>query len=92
MGIINVLPSEVYNQISAGEVVERPFSVVKELIENAIDAGATSLTIEIEDGGTSFIRVTDDGKGIGFEDLKRAFLPHATSKISVAKDLEIFLP
>lgn len=88
MGIINVLPSEVYNQISAGEVVERPFSVVKELIENAIDAGATSLTIEIENGGTSFIRVTDDGKGIGFEDLKRAFLPHATSKISVAKDLE----
>ena len=87
MSKINVLDSKVYNQISAGEVVERPASVVKEVVENAIDAKATSITIEIEGGGTKLIKVSDNGSGIEFDDLKKAFLPHATSKICVAEDL-----
>ncbi|MBE7090727.1 MAG: DNA mismatch repair endonuclease MutL [Clostridiales bacterium] len=89
MGKINLLSSEIYNRISAGEVVERPYSVVKELMENAIDAGATSITVEVENGGISLVRVTDDGEGMDSADLARAFLPHATSKIKKAEDLNV---
>ena len=78
---INVLTNEMANKIAAGEVVERPASVIKELVENSVDAGATSLIIEIKNGGVSYIRVTDNGCGISPEDIKTAFLPHATSKI-----------
>ncbi len=88
MAKINILPSKVYNRIAAGEVVDRPSSVVKELVENAIDAGATEIEIYIEDGGKSLIRVVDNGCGIERDDLQSAFLPHATSKISQAQDLE----
>ncbi len=87
MDQIKVLPSDIYNKISAGEVVERPSSVVKELVENAVDAGANSIKISITGGGISSITVTDDGKGIGAEYVKTAFLPHATSKISTQEDL-----
>lgn len=85
--MINILPPEVYNRIAAGEVVDRPYSVVKELVENAIDAGATEITVEAEGGGKKLIRVTDNGSGIRKEDLKAAFLPHATSKLKTADDL-----
>ncbi len=85
---INVLDKSVYNRIAAGEVVERPFSVVKELVENSIDAGADEITVTIEDGGKNLIRVSDNGSGIHKDDLKKVFLPHATSKISEAKDLD----
>ncbi len=85
--MINILPPEVYNRIAAGEVVDRPYSVVKELVENAIDAGATEITVEAESGGKKLIRVTDNGCGILKEDLKAAFLPHATSKLKTADDL-----
>ena len=74
---INILPSEVYNRISAGEVVENPASVVKELVENSIDAGATSVSIDIENGGPTKISVSDNGKGISPDDVPTAFLPHA---------------
>lgn len=84
---INVLDSSIYNLISAGEVVERPASVVKELVENSIDAGAKSVKIEVFSGGKSKIRVTDDGAGIAKDDLLTAFLPHATSKIHKKDDL-----
>ena len=84
---INVLSSEMSNKIAAGEVVERPASVIKELVENSVDAGATSLIIEIKNGGVSYIRVTDNGCGISPEDIKTAFLPHATSKIVNEDDL-----
>lgn len=84
---INVLSKETFNKIAAGEVVERPFSVVKELIENSIDAGATSIVIEIEQGGQKLIRVTDNGLGIYSEDVTKAFLPHATSKINNIEDI-----
>lgn len=84
---INVLDSETINKIAAGEVVERPSSVVKELVENAIDAGATAITVEIKDGGISFIRVTDNGGGIEKDDIAVAFLRHSTSKIRSAQDL-----
>lgn len=84
---INLLPQEVYNKIAAGEVVDRPYSVVKELVENAIDAGATEINVEIEEGGKKLVRVSDNGSGIAREDLKYAFSPHATSKLRVAEDL-----
>ena len=88
MAKINILPAKVYNRIAAGEVVDRPYSVVKELVENAIDAGATEIEIQIEKGGRELIRVIDNGCGIEREDLHAAFLPHATSKIAKADDLE----
>ena len=91
MAKINILPAKVYNRIAAGEVVDRPYSVVKELLENAIDAGATEISIYIEKGGKELIRVVDNGCGIAREDLQSAFLPHATSKISKAEDLENIL-
>ncbi len=84
---IHVLDSETINKIAAGEVVERPASVVKELVENAIDARATAITVEIRDGGTSLIRVTDNGTGVERDDIPLAFLRHSTSKIRSAKDL-----
>ena len=85
---INILDSSVYNLIAAGEVVERPRSVVKELAENSIDALAKRIKIEIEGGGIRKIRVTDDGTGISAENIRKAFLPHATSKIARKDDLE----
>ena len=91
MSKINILPSIVYNRIAAGEVVDRPYSVVKELVENAIDAGAKNIEIYIEKGGKQLIRVIDDGCGIERDDLHSAFLPHATSKITAAEDLENIL-
>ena len=84
---INVLDEHTSNQIAAGEVVERPSSVVKELVENSIDAGAKNITIEIEEGGIDLIRVIDDGEGIYPDDIKKAFLPHATSKIKDVDDI-----
>ena len=87
MGKINILPAKVFNRIAAGEVVDRPYSVVKELVENAIDAGATEIEIYIEKGGKQLIRVIDNGCGIEREDLQSAFMPHATSKIATAEDL-----
>lgn len=87
MSKINILPAKVYNRIAAGEVVERPYSVVKELVENAIDAGATEIEIYVEQGGKQLVRVVDNGSGIERDDLHAAFLPHATSKISKAEDL-----
>jgi len=84
---IHILDSETIDKIAAGEVVERPASVVKELVENSIDAGATSITVEAKDGGVEFIRVTDNGAGIDREQLRTAFLRHATSKIDNAEDL-----
>ena len=88
MGIINILPIEISNKIAAGEVVERPASVVKELVENAIDAGATVINVEIKKGGITYIRVTDNGRGMAREDAKIAFLRHATSKIKKEEDLD----
>ena len=88
MAKINILPAKVYNRIAAGEVVDRPYSVVKELVENAIDAGATEIEIYIEEGGKDLIRVVDNGSGIERDDFHAVFLPHATSKIAQAEDLE----
>ena len=85
---INLLSPKIYNRISAGEVVEKPASIVKELVENSLDAGATKIKVEIYDGGIREITVTDDGCGIEKEDLPLAFLPHATSKISDVDDLD----
>jgi DNA mismatch repair protein MutL len=87
MGIIRELPASVVNQIAAGEVIERPASVVKELLENAIDAGALRVELTIERGGRDLIRVADDGSGLVAEDLPLAFRPHATSKLTTAEDL-----
>ena len=85
---INILDSTIANRISAGEVVERPASIVKELVDNSIDAGATSITVEIRNGGIDYIKVSDNGSGIEESDLKKAFLPHATSKIKTIEDLD----
>ena len=87
MAKINVLPKHIADLIAAGEVVERPASVVKELMENAIDAGATSVTVEIKRGGITYIRITDNGSGILREDIRNAFKSHATSKIAKEDDL-----
>ena len=88
MGVINVLDKHVAELIAAGEVVERPASVIKELIENSIDAGAKNITVEIKNGGTTFMRVADDGCGIARDDVKVAFLRHATSKVKYENDLD----
>ena len=85
---INVLDSMIINRISAGEVVESPFSIVKELLDNSLDAGATKISIEITNGGIDSIVIKDNGKGIEKEDMVKAFLPHATSKIKNIEDLE----
>jgi DNA mismatch repair protein MutL len=85
---INILPKEVYQLIAAGEVVERPSSVVKEMIENSVDAGAKNITVEIKNGGSTYIRITDDGCGIAKDQIKKVFISHATSKIKVQDDLD----
>ena len=88
MNKIVLLDEVTANQIAAGEVIERPASVVKELAENAIDAEATQITVEIRNGGISYIRITDNGAGIDGEDIEFAFERHATSKIRNIKDLD----
>ncbi len=88
MAKINLLSPMVFNRIAAGEVVEKPCSVVKELVENSIDSGATSISVSVERGGLGKIEVTDNGSGIEFDDLKNALLAHATSKISKLEDLD----
>ncbi len=85
--MIQLLDQNTIDKIAAGEVVERPMAVVKELVENAIDSGATAITVEIKDGGISFIRITDNGCGIAKEQISTAFMRHATSKISFIEDL-----
>ena len=87
-GTITILPEQLANKIAAGEVVQRPESVVKELIENSIDAGATSISIVIKEGGKSFIQISDNGSGMNDEDAAIAFGRHATSKIKSYEDLE----
>ena len=87
MAKINILPKHIAELIAAGEVVERPASVVKELMENSIDAGATAITLEIKNGGVTYIRITDNGCGIDREDVPNAFISHATSKICDENDL-----
>lgn len=91
MPSINVLSKEISELIAAGEVIERPSSVIKELVENSIDSGATHITVEIKNGGTTYMRVTDDGCGMSFGDVPKAFLRHATSKISAKEDLDNIL-
>ena len=85
---INILPKNIADLIAAGEVVERPSSVIKEFVENSIDAGAKNITVEIQNGGKTYMRVTDDGCGIDREDVRKAFISHATSKISSVSDLD----
>ncbi len=87
MAVINILPKEIYQLIAAGEVVERPSSIVKEMIENSVDAGAKNITVEIKNGGSTYIRITDDGCGIEREQIKKVFISHATSKINEKEDL-----
>ena len=84
---IHILPKEVYQLIAAGEVVERPSSIVKEMIENSVDAGAKNITVEIKNGGITYIRITDDGCGIAKSEIKKVFISHATSKIEKQDDL-----
>ncbi|MDE5854410.1 MAG: DNA mismatch repair endonuclease MutL, partial [Ruminococcus sp.] len=88
MASIKVLSKEISELIAAGEVIERPASVIKELVENSVDSGAKHITVEIKNGGTIYMRVTDDGCGISFEDVPTAFLRHATSKIAEKSDLD----
>ena len=88
MAAISLLKKEVYELIAAGEVIDRPASVIKELLENAVDAGADSVTVEIKNGGRTFMRVTDNGSGIPFDQVPTAFLRHATSKVAEKADLE----
>ena len=85
---IKVLPSILANQIAAGEVIERPSSIIKEIVENSIDAGASDISIEIQEGGKSFIRIRDNGNGISQDDLALALAPHATSKLYTLDELE----
>ncbi|MCR5726877.1 MAG: DNA mismatch repair endonuclease MutL, partial [Lachnospiraceae bacterium] len=87
MARINVLDKNTINRIAAGEVIDRPASIIKELVENSIDAGATSISIEIRGGGIELIRITDNGCGIDRDDIRVAFVRHATSKIRNAEDL-----
>ena len=87
MDIIKLLPESVANQIAAGEVVQRPASVVKELLENAIDAGATDIQLIVKDAGRTLIQVIDNGKGMSFNDARLCFERHATSKLRCADDL-----
>ena len=87
MTAIQILDSATIDKIAAGEVVERPSSVVKELVENALDACADAITVEIKEGGITFIRVTDNGSGIDSSQIRNAFMRHATSKIRSAEDL-----
>ncbi|MBQ9079322.1 MAG: ATP-binding protein, partial [Ruminococcus sp.] len=91
MSLINVLSKEVSELIAAGEVIERPSSVIKELVENSIDSGAHHITVEIKNGGSTYMRVTDDGCGMSFDDVPTAFLRHATSKITEKEDLDNIL-
>ncbi len=88
MNKINILSPEIYNRLSAGEVVENPASIVKELVENSIDAGSDKITVEIINGGIDEITVTDNGVGVSKEELEKVFLPHSTSKISKASDID----
>ena len=88
MGSIVILDERTANQIAAGEVIERPASVIKELVENSIDAEATAITVEIKKGGISYIRVTDNGSGMESDDVEMAFEKHATSKIRRIEDLD----
>ena len=85
--IIHLLPDSIANQIAAGEVIQRPASVVKELVENAVDAGAGHIQVNIKDAGRTLVQVIDDGKGMSETDARMAFERHATSKISTADDL-----
>ena len=86
--MIRILDKQIADKIAAGEVIERPVSIIKELVENSIDAGADSIVVEIKKGGKSYIRVTDNGCGIAREEVETAFLRHATSKIETVRDLE----
>ena len=91
MAEINVLSKDISELIAAGEVIERPASVIKELLENSIDAGAEHITVEIKNGGTTYMRITDDGCGIAPDQVATAFLRHATSKITSKDDLDSIL-
>ena len=87
MALIHVLDEVTANQIAAGEVVERPVNAVKEMVENAVDAGASDIEVEIADGGLTYIRVTDNGSGMSAEDAKLSIVRHATSKISTVDNI-----
>ncbi len=89
MGKINILTKDIYNRIAAGEVVDRPYSALKELVENSLDAGATEISVYIEKGGKQLIKVCDNGGGIEPDDMSSAFLPHATSKVAKVEDLDV---